>query len=188
MFILSFSIFFVCLAVILLVPCVIPLWDSATAHSPSGKELNPSSQGDARFSGRCTLAYNFHFILRHPSLGLNNSSLTLRQRAQPFLSGRCPFFRALHLGIKFSLHPASSLFGTQQQLTHPPVKSSTLPLRKMPVFQGLAPWHKIFTSSCVIPLWDSATAHPPSGKELNPSSFNQSCFLGLIVYDVLILS
>ena len=140
----------------------------------------------------------FHFLrlscshssrsLRHPSLGLNSSSLTLRQRAQPFLSGRCPFFRALHLGIKFSLHPASSLFGTQQQLTHPPVKSSTLPLRKMPVFQGVAPWHKIFTSSSVIPLWDSATAHPPSGKELNTSSFNQSCFLGLIVYDVLILS
>ena len=125
---LYFSIFFVCLAVILLIPCVIPLWDSATANSHSGKELNPSSQGDARFSGRWTLAYNFHFILRHPSLGLNNSSLTLRQRAQPFLSGRCPFFRVLHLGIKFSLHPASSLFGTQQQLTHPPVKSSTLPL------------------------------------------------------------
>ena len=58
--------------------CVIPLWDSATAHSPSGKELNPSSQEDARFSGRCTSAYNFHFILRHPSLGLSNSSLTLR--------------------------------------------------------------------------------------------------------------
>ena len=120
MFILSFSIFFVCQAVILLIPCVMPLWDSATAHSPSGKELNPplrkmpvfqgvvswhtiftsscviplwdsatahspsgkklnpSSQGDARFSGRCTLAYNFHFILHHPSLGLSNSSLTLR--------------------------------------------------------------------------------------------------------------
>ena len=128
MFILSFSIFFVCLAVILLAPCVISLWDSATVHSPSGKELNPCSQKDVRFSGRCTLAYNFQFILRHPSLGLNNSSFTLRQRAQPFLSGRCLSFRALHLGIKFLLHPASSLFGTQQQLTHPTVKSSTFPL------------------------------------------------------------
>ena len=78
MFILSFSISFVCLVVTLLILCIIPLWDSATAHSPSGKELNPSSQEDARFSGRCTLAYNFHFILRHPSLGLSNSSLTLR--------------------------------------------------------------------------------------------------------------
>ena len=103
--------------------CVIPLWDSATAHSHSGKELNPSSQEDSRFSGRCTLTYNFYFILRHPSSGLKNSSLTLRQRAQPFLSGICPFFRVLQLGIKFSLHPASSHFGTQQQLTHPPVKS-----------------------------------------------------------------
>ena len=74
MFMLFFSIFFVCHAVILLIPCVIPLWDSAAAHSPSGKELNPSSQEDARFSGRCTLAYNFQFILRHPSLGLSNSS------------------------------------------------------------------------------------------------------------------
>ena len=78
MFIPSFSIFFVCLAVILLVPCAIPLWDSAPAHSPSGKELNPSSQEDAGFSGRSTLAYNFHFTLRHPSLGLSNSSLILR--------------------------------------------------------------------------------------------------------------
>ena len=58
--------------------CAIPLWDSATAHSPSGKELNPSSQEDVRFSGRCTSAYNFHFILYHPSLGLSNSSLTLQ--------------------------------------------------------------------------------------------------------------
>ena len=69
----------------------------------------------------------------------------------------------------FFSFPASSLFGTQQQLTHPPVKSSTLPLRKMPVFQGVAPWHTFFTSSCVIPLLYPATAHSPSGKELNPS-------------------
>ena len=84
MFIPSFSIFFVCLAVILLVPCAIPLWDSAAALSPSGKELNPSSQEHARFSGRSNLAYNF------------------------------------------LLHPVSQLFGTQQQLTQPPVKSSGL--------------------------------------------------------------
>ena len=136
MFILSFSISFVCLVVTLLILCIIPLWDSATAHSPSGKELNPSSQEDARFSGRCTSAYNFHFILRHPSLGLSTSSLTLRKRAQTFFSGRCPFFRALHLGIQFSLHPESSLFGTQQKLTHPPVKSSNFPLLKNHVFRA----------------------------------------------------
>ena len=83
-------------------PCVIPLWDSATVHSSSGKELNSSSQEDIRFSGRCTLAYNF------------------------------------------LLHPASSLFRAQQQLIHPPVKSSTLLLRRIPVFQDVAPWHTIF--------------------------------------------
>ena len=58
--------------------CVIPLWDSATAQSPSGKELNSSSQEDSHFSERCTLAYDFHFIMHHPSLGLSNRSLTLR--------------------------------------------------------------------------------------------------------------
>ena len=57
--------------------CVIPLWDSATAHSPFGEELNPSSQEDVRFSGRCTSAYNFHFIPRHHYLGISNSSLTI---------------------------------------------------------------------------------------------------------------
>ena len=48
--------------------------------------------------------------LRHRSLGLSHSSLTLRLRAQLFLSGRCPFFRVLHHGIQFSFHPASSIF------------------------------------------------------------------------------
>ena len=78
MFILFFSISFVCLVVALLILCIIPLWESATVQSPSGKELNPSTQEDARCSGPCTLAYSFHLILRHPSLGLSNSSLTLR--------------------------------------------------------------------------------------------------------------
>ena len=139
MFILSFSISFVCLVVTLLILCIIPLWDSALAHSPSSKELNPSSQKDVRF------------------------------------------FRALYLAIHFSLHPALSLSGTQQQLTQPPVKSSTLPLRKMPVFQGVAPRHTIFTSSCVIPLWDSPIAHPPSSNELKLSYLEKSCFSVLVV-------
>ena len=152
MFILYFSISFVCLVVTLFILCVIPLWDSVTAHSPSSKELNPSSQDDARFSGRCTSAYNFHSILRHLSLGLSNSSLTLRQRAQSFLSGRCLFFRALHLGIHFLLHPASSLFGTQQQLTHPPIKSTNFPLLKNHVSQGLL-FVNVLTLSCLGSLW-----------------------------------
>ena len=95
---------------ILLIPCVIPLWDSATTHSPSGKELNPSSQKDARFSGRCTSAYIFHFILRHPSLGLSNSSLTLRQRAQPFLFQPIMFLRAYCLWCSHIILTGLSLF------------------------------------------------------------------------------
>ena len=117
---------------------------------------------------RLSCSYSSH-SRHHPSLGLSTSSLTLRKRAQTFLSGRCPFFRALHLGIQLSLHPASSLFGNQQQLTHPPVKSSTLPLRKMPVFQGVAPRHTIFTSSCVIPLWtQQQLTHPPVNSSTLP--------------------
>ena len=61
---------------------------------------------------------------------------------------------------------------------YPPVKSSTLPVRKMPVFQGVAPQHTIFTSPWVIPLWDSATPHSPSGKELNPSFRKMPAFQG----------
>ena len=50
-FIFSFSVTLVCLVVIFLILCVIPLSDSTTDHSPSGKELNLSFQEDARFSG-----------------------------------------------------------------------------------------------------------------------------------------
>ena len=68
----------------------------------------------------------------------------------------------------------------------PLVKSSTLPLWKMPAFQGVAPRHTIFISFCVVPLWDSATAYSPSGKELKLSSLEEWCFSGLI--NVLTLS
>ena len=78
MFMLSFSISLVCLVVILLILWVIPLWDSAAAHSPSRKELNPPSQEDAYFSGRRNSANWFYFILRHLSLRLSKNSLTLR--------------------------------------------------------------------------------------------------------------
>ena len=56
MFIVSFSVSFICLVVIRLIPCVIPLWGSSPAHSPSGKKPNPFSQEDAHFSGRWTSA------------------------------------------------------------------------------------------------------------------------------------
>ena len=100
-----------------------------------------------------------------------------------------PFLFSSSVMQSFFSFPASSLFGTQQQLTHPPVKSSTLPLRNMPVFQGVAPRQTIFTSSCVIPLWDSATAHSPSGKELKLSFLEELFFSqGLLFVNVLILS
>ena len=135
MFILSFSISFVCLIVIL-------------SHS-----------------------------LRHLSLGLSTSSLTLREKTQPFVSGRCPFLRALHLGKLSWLFLASFLFWTQHQHTHPAVKSSTLRLRKTLLFQGVAHWQTNFTLYCVISLYDSATANSPSSKELNPSSQEDANFL-----------
>ena len=114
----------------------------------------------------------------HPSFGLSISSLTLLHRAQPFLSGRCPFFKLLHIGKLISFYPASSLFGTQRQLTYLLVKSSTLPLRKILVFQGIAPWHTNCTLSCIIPLWDLATTHSPSGKEVMLSSQEDVCLSG----------
>ena len=92
-----------------------------------------------------------------------------------------PFLFSSSVMQSFFSFPASSLFGTQQQLTHPPVKKSTLSIRKMPVFQGVVSWHTIFTSCCVILLWDLATAQSPSGKELKLSSLEEWCFSGLIV-------
>ena len=78
--------------------CVIPLWDSATAHSPSGNKLNPSSQEDALISERCTLAYKFNFILHHSSLGTfsffhspSSKELNPYSQEDAGLSGRCAF-------------------------------------------------------------------------------------------------
>ena len=57
----------------------------------------------------------------------------------------------------------------------------------MSVFQGVAPSHTNFISSCVIPLWDSATAHSHSVKELNPFSHEDQltypyCFVIFLHY------
>ena len=43
----------------------------------------------------------------------------------------------MHLGIQFSLHPASYLFGTQQQLTHTPVRAQLFLLGRCPFFRAL---------------------------------------------------
>ena len=69
---------FFCLVVILLILCVISIWDSAPAHSPPCKELNLSSQVDPCFSWHCTLSYQFHFILHHLSLRCSTNLLTVR--------------------------------------------------------------------------------------------------------------
>ena len=55
----------------------------------------------------------------------------------------------LHAGMQFSNHPATFLFGTQQQLTHPLVKSSNSPLWKNHVFLGLMFYFNVLTLSCL---------------------------------------
>ena len=84
-------------------------------------------------------------------------------------------FKFFRLQLFFSF---SASFGTQHQLTHPPVKSSTFCLRKMPIFLGFAHRQINFTLSWYIALWDSATTHSHSGKELNSSSQEGAHFLG----------
>ena len=171
---LFFFIFFVCLVVILLILCVIPLWGSATAHSPSSKELNFSLRKIPVFKGVAHWQTNFTLSCVIPlweSLTANSPSgkeLKLSPQKDARFSGRC------NLASKILLYPASSLLGTHQQLTHP---SSQEDAR----FQGAAPWHRNFTSSWVIPLWDSATTHSLSGKVLISFSQEESCLSGLIV-------
>ena len=94
----------------------------------------------------------FMLCMRHPSLELSTRWLTLRQKDQTFFLGRCLFFRFLLFDIQLLLYLASLLFGTQQQLTEPPVKSSTLALRKMFVPQD---WllRNILTLYSVVALW-----------------------------------
>ena len=113
MFILSFSIFFVCHAVILLIPCVIPLWDSAAAHSPSGKELNPSSQEDTRFSGRWHTIFTSCCVIPLWDLGTAHSPSCKELRLSS-LEESC--FSGLLLLLIFSHDPAWALLGLV--LTH----------------------------------------------------------------------
>ena len=63
-----------------------------------------------------------------------------------------PVFRALRLGTQVSLYSASSLFGTQKQLTHPSIKCSFLPLWKNNVSQGSL-LYNVFKLSCLGSLW-----------------------------------
>ena len=78
MLMLSFSISFVYLVVILLIFCVTPLWHAAAVHSPSGKALNSSSHEDPIFQGITSWHTNFtlslHFISLWNSATAHSSS------------------------------------------------------------------------------------------------------------------
>ena len=78
----------------------------------------------------------------------------------------------LHFGIQISLY-ASYLFGTQQQLTHLPVKISSLPLWKNLIAQGLLLCN-ILILSCLGSLWFGNYPY----YSLNPCAFIRSavCF------------
>ena len=92
-----------------------PFWDSAAAHSPSGNELNPSSQEDAHFSGCCTLAYNLQFMLRHPLWDLGTAhSPSGKELKLSSLEESC--FSGLILLLMFSYDLAWALLGLV--LTH----------------------------------------------------------------------
>ena len=97
----------------------------------------------------------------------------IKQDVYTFLS---LFLSSIFLSFFFFLVP--SLFETHDQLTHPPVKCSTIPLRKMTVSQGVSRQYTNFTPSWVVPLRNSATAHSTFGKALNSSSHKDARFSG----------
>ena len=114
MFILSYSISFVCFS--FSASSLFGIQEKHT-HSPV-KSSTPSSQEDTRFSERSILAYNFHFTLGNPSLGLSNSSLTLCSRAQFLLSRICPFFRVCTLAYNFTSPFVISLWDSARAYSH----------------------------------------------------------------------
>ena len=107
---LSFSISFVCLVVIPLILCVIPLWNSATAHSPSGKELTfylrkmTVFQGVASrrtiFTSSCVISLWDSATAHLPS----SKELKLSSQEESCFSG-------LIVLLMFSRYPAWVLFG-----------------------------------------------------------------------------
>ena len=82
---------------------------------------------------------------------------------------------------------ASYLFGNQQQLTHPPGKISILPLRKMPVFQCVAPRHTIFTSSASSLFGNQQQLTHPPVKSSNFPLLKNHVSQGLLFVNVLTL-
>ena len=92
------------------------------------------------------------------------------------------FYRSFLRKVRSHLGKPACLTGPAHLFLSTLLKSSTLPLMKVSFIQSVALWHTNFTLSCVILLWDSATTHSPSGKELIFSSLEESCFSGLIVW------
>ena len=117
--------------------------------------------------------------LRHPSLGLSSSLLTSGKELNPSSQEDARFSSVTPRRTIFTSSCVIPPWGSAQ-LTPPSVKSSTLPLRKIPVFQGVAPWHTNFTLPCVIPLWDSATAQSPSEKSSNFPLWKNHISLGFL--------
>ena len=129
---------------------------------------------------------NIRHAIKNSSLPETQLSLNLRMNKLSYILSYIKqdiytflfYFPSSVLLLFFS---ASFLLGTQHLLTLPPAKSSTFPLKKIPVFQSASPWHTIFPLSCVIAPSDSAPAQSPSGKELNTSSQEGAHFSGICI-------
>ena len=100
---------------------------------------------------------------------LNIKSRQARSLYFPFLF----LSSVLQSFVSFS---GSSLF-TISVTAHSPSGKELNPSSQEDIrFHGVAPGHAIFTSSYVIPLWDSATTHSPSAKKLKHSSQEDARF------------
>ena len=128
------------------------------------------------FQGVTTWHKIFYFILLHPSLGLINSSLTLWKRVEPFLSGGCPFFRELHIGIQFLVHLPHPSLGLSN--TSPSGRELNPSSREDTRFSGRCSLTCKFHFVLRHPSLGLSKAHSPSGKGLNHSCQEDARFSG----------
>ena len=99
-----------------------------------------------------------------------------------------PFLFSSSVMQSFSSFPASSFLGTQQQLTDPLVKRSTLPLRKMPLFQGVAARHTILLNSASSLFGTQQQLTDPPVKSSNFPLLKNHVSQDLLFVNVLTLS
>ena len=110
MFILSFSISFVFLVVILLFLCVIPLCDSAVAHSHSGKELSPPMTLQKRhllMSSYITSQFNYcPLVWLIHNIKLNKKINKVHERALRIVYGdhKTKFSELLNIDKSVTIH------------------------------------------------------------------------------------